>query len=95
MIHNVEPVPAREPGEVDAAYAARLSTIYYEHCSWCDDCNYDRECVACAADGEYGPTSHSCNCGEHGWGQRTYDTVRRLEEKFMPIGLAPPNRKTP
>lgn len=53
------------------------------HLDSCGDCNYDRECNACAADGEHAPEAHACNCKYNGKGlalRKAADDERATEK---------------
>ncbi len=74
---NNEPPPCKLGGESYEQYRKRAENMYYDHLSGCDDCNYDRECTACYADGSYAPDVHSCNCSVHGYGVKLTRIFRR------------------
>lgn len=57
---------------IDLALGRPMSAarIWNGHLETCDDCNYGRDCTACAADGEHPPEHHACNCSVNGTGQK-------------------------
>lgn len=74
---RVRTLPSRGVDESAADFYARVATLYEQHLDACADCNYDRECVACCADGDAG---HSCNCDwagtDDGYGHKLHKIVK-------------------
>lgn len=55
-----------DPVDCLACLSLPLTTVeeaWRMHLDWCDQCNYDKPCVACEAD-YADPRSHACNCEE-------------------------------
>lgn len=78
---NTQPTPPRTDGESTASYLARLESLYDAHLGSCYDCDYNKECQACYADGDHPPEVHSCNCSEHGWGTRVSRAIREARKE--------------
>lgn len=88
---NLEPIPAPMAGEPAECSAARISEIYSQHLDHCYECNYDKECQACYADGQHPPEAHSCNCTENGWGTKTRRVIRELASARVETAQARPD----
>lgn len=65
---------SRRVRESLADYVARLDKLHDDHLDGCRDCNYDRECMQCAADDD--GDAHNCNCGDGiGYGYQLRETL--------------------
>jgi hypothetical protein len=84
-----ETLPVRLLNESASDFFERVNEEYLRHLSGCRECNYDHECMACAA----GVSGHNCNCsygaGDGGYGIR----LRRLVEAARQV--ADPKKKLP
>lgn len=61
-----------------AAAPTTLDMAWQNHLNTCDQCNYDKDCIACAAD-YADPASHACNCSVgNGFGYRLAQAVKLI-----------------
>lgn len=58
-------LPHRHDGESAVDFYNRVALVYDVHLVSCNECNYDKDCMACASGvSDLDATSHSCNCSD-------------------------------